>query len=111
MHNALRVEATPDSRKEGYMPKTPESTEAVDEAVRTISEASHRTAAYAERALTTTRAYLADAPKLFTGGASDIEAMYKAAFGLQNAVLAAMPPLMDASFAATKSGFEAYTTM
>lgn len=93
------------------MPKSTEGTEAVAEATRTISESVQNNVAYAQRALSSTRAYLSDAPKLFSGGAGDVEAMIKAAFGMQNAVLAAAPPLFDAAFGATKSVFAAYTTL
>ena len=88
-----------------------EAAEAVTEATRTISDVAKNNAAYAQRALSTTRAYLSDAPKLITGGAGDVEAMTKTFFGLQNAILATVPPVLDAAFGATKSVFAAYTTM
>jgi hypothetical protein len=89
--------------------------EAVDQAARTISEAAQQGAEYAERALSTIRAYLPDAlalsPKLFEGSGTDIQALVKAGFGFQNAILQAMPPLMDAGVDASKSVLEAYTAM
>ena len=91
------------------------ATEAIDEAVRTFSAASQNGAAYAQQALSTTRAYLSDVlalnPTVLEGWQTDVQTLFTAGFGLQNALLEAMPPVLDARVAAARSIFDAYTAM
>ena len=92
-----------------------EGVEAVDEAIRNLSEAAQNGAAEAQRALNTTRSFVSDIlalnSKTIGRSASNLETMFKAGFGLQNSILAAAPPVMDANFAAAKSALEAYATL
>jgi hypothetical protein len=89
--------------------------EAVDEAIRSLTQASQNGVEQTKRVLSSTRSFVSDTlalnPQTIEGWATNLETIFKASFGLQNAVLAAAPQLMDANFAATKSMLEAYTTM
>ena len=89
--------------------------EAVDEAMRSLTQASQNGVEQTKRVLSSTRSFVSDTlalnPQTIEGWATNLETIFKASFGLQNAVLAAAPQLMDAHFAATKSMLAAYTTM
>ena len=88
---------------------------AVDEAIRSLTQASQNGVEQTERVLSSTRSFVSDTlalnPQAIEGWATNLETIFKVGFGLQNAVLAVAPPLMDANFAAAKSVLEAYTTM
>jgi hypothetical protein len=89
--------------------------EAVDDAMRSLTQASQNGVEQTKRVLSSTRSFMSDTlalnPQTIEGWATNLETIFKASFGLQNAVLAAAPQLMDANFGAAKSVLEAYTTL
>jgi hypothetical protein len=86
--------------------------EAVDEAIRTLTEASSASAASAQRALANSRSIVSDTigvnRKLLATFSTGVEATFKAGFEVQSALFAAAPPLLDSGLSATKSLLEAW---
>jgi hypothetical protein len=115
MHSAYRGVDFRRARKR-QAPKEVPTPKTAAPTLRTIADASHNgAAAYAKRALSATRSLLEDTlalnSRLVEGSATEIEALLKAGFALQNAILAAAPSAVDASFGASKSVLQAYPTM
>jgi len=88
------------------------ATEAVDEAIRTLSEASSASAASAQRALANSRSVVSDViavnRQLLHTWSTGLEATFKAGFEVQSAFFAATPPILESGFSATKSLVEAW---
>jgi hypothetical protein len=90
------------------MPKVNDSTTAaVDEAVRTLSEASQRQAAEAERIFSSSTTFWKDLlgtnRKLYSAWAAGVESMLKAGFESQSTIVGTAPALLDGVFAASKT--------